>query len=58
MKKTLLVTMIVIGIVTTIVISDFIIDALTPTKSLAFIYRLIANICTVAIFAIIYWWRK
>ena len=58
MKKPLLVAMVVIGIVTTIVISDFIIDAQTPTKSLAFTYRLVANICTVATFAIIYWWRK
>lgn len=57
-KKTLLATMIVIGIVITIIISDFIIDALTPTKSLAFTYRLIANVCTVVIFAISYWWKK
>ena len=58
MKKALLATTIVIGIVITIIISDFMIDALTSTKSLAFTYRLIANICTVVIFAIIYWWKK
>lgn len=50
--------MIVIGIVITIVTTDLIIDALTPTKSLAFNYRLIANIGTVVIVAIIYWWKK
>jgi hypothetical protein len=58
MKKKTLATMIVIGIVITIIISDLIIDALTPTKSLAFTYRLISNICLVAIFATIYWWKK
>jgi hypothetical protein len=47
-----------IGMLMTIVIADVIIDALTPTKSLAFNYRLIANICIVAISAIIYWWEK
>jgi len=47
-----------IGMVMTIVIADFIIDALTPTKSLAFNYRLIANICIVVISAIIYWWKR
>ena len=58
MKKKLLAAVIVIGIVITIVASDLIIDALTPAKSLAFTYRLAANICTVAIFAIIYWRKK
>jgi len=57
LKKTLLATM-VIGIVITIVSADLIIDALTPTKSLAFTYRLIANIGIVVISAIIYWWKK
>ena len=50
--------MLVIGIVITIVTTDLIIDTLTPIKSLAFTYRLIANIGIVAISAIIYWWRK
>ena len=50
--------MLVIGIVITIVTSDLIIDALTPTKSLAFTYRLISNIGIVVISAIIYWWKK
>jgi len=58
MKKKLLAAMIVIGIVITIVIADIIIDALVPSKSLAFAYRLVSNICIVAIFAIIYWWKK
>jgi hypothetical protein len=58
MKRTLLATIIVIGIVITIIIVDITIDALTPTKSLAFTYRLITNICVVVIFAIIYWWKK
>ena len=57
MKKRII-AMIVIGIVITIVTTDLIIDALTPTKSLAFNYRLIANICTVVIVAIIYRWKK
>jgi hypothetical protein len=57
MKKILALEM-AIGMLMTIVIADFIIDALTPTKSLAFTYRLIANICIVVIFAIIYWWKK
>jgi hypothetical protein len=57
MKK-ILALKIVIGILITIVITDFIIDVLTPTKSLAFNYRLTANICVVVIFAIIYWWKK
>ena len=49
---------IVVGIVITIVIADLIVDALTPMKSLAFTYRLIVNVCTVIIFALIYWWKK
>jgi len=49
---------IVVGMVMTIVIADLIVDSLTPMKSLAFTYRLIANICTVIIFALIYWWKK
>jgi hypothetical protein len=49
--------MLVIGIVVTIVTADLIIDALTPAKSLAFTYRLIANI-GIVISAIIYWWKK
>jgi len=47
-----------IGMVMTIVIADVIIDALTPTKSLAFNYRLTANIGIVVISAVIYWWKK
>ena len=58
MQKKMLALKIVIGIPITIIIADFIIDALTTTKSLAFTYRLIANICIVIIFAIIYWWKK
>ena len=57
MKKIFALT-IVIGIVITIITSDLIIDALTPTKSLAFNYRLIANIGTVIVFAMIYRWKK
>ena len=53
-----IIAILVIGIVVTILATDLIIDALTPSKSLAFTYRLIANICTVAIFGIIYWWKK
>ena len=49
---------IVVGIVITIVISDLIVDALTPMKSLAFTYRLIINICTVIMFALIYRWKR
>jgi hypothetical protein len=49
---------IVVGMVITIVIADLIVDALTPMKSLAFTYRLIVNVCTVIIFALIYWWKK
>jgi hypothetical protein len=41
----------VLGMVVTIIIADFIIDALTPVRSTAFNYRLIANICIVIIFA-------
>jgi len=43
--------MIVLGMVVTIIIADFIIDALTPVHATAFNYRLIANICIVIIFA-------
>jgi hypothetical protein len=49
---------IVVGMVMTIVIADLIVDALTPMKSLAFTYRLIVNVCTVIIFALIYWWKR
>jgi prolipoprotein diacylglyceryltransferase len=45
---------VVVGMVITIVIADLIVDALTPMKSLAFTYRLIVNVCTVIIFALIY----
>ncbi|MCE8429193.1 MAG: hypothetical protein J5U19_12490 [Candidatus Methanoperedens sp.] len=45
---------IVIGMIITIVIADMIIDALTPLHSQAFLYRLIANICIVIVYAIIY----
>ena len=48
----------VIGMVVTIVVADVIIDALTPTKSLAFNYRLTTNIGIVVISAVIYWWKK
>ncbi len=54
--KTLLYAVIIL--ITVTIIADFIIDALTPNKSLAFTYRLIANICMVVIFGIIYWWKK
>jgi hypothetical protein len=57
MKKTFTLT-IVVGIVITILTADFIVDALTPMKSLAFTYRLTVNICTVIIFALIYWWKR
>jgi sorbitol-specific phosphotransferase system component IIBC len=57
MKKIFALT-IVVGMVMTIVIADFIVDALTPMKSFAFTYRLIANVCTVIIFALIYWWKR
>lgn len=43
--------MIVLGMVVTIIIADFIIDTLTPVHATAFNYRLIANICIVIIFA-------
>ncbi len=49
---------IVVGMVMTIVIADLLVDALTPMKSLAFTYRLIVNVCTVIIFALIYWWKR
>ena len=42
--------------VITIVVADLIVDALTPVKP--FTYRLNANICTVIIFALIYWWKR
>jgi Ca2+/Na+ antiporter len=57
MKKIFTLT-IVVGMLITIVTADFIVDALTPMKSLAFTYRLIANVCTVIIFALIYWWKR
>lgn len=56
-KKTFALT-VVVGMVITIVIADLIVDALTPMKSFAFTYRLIVNVCTVIIFALIYWWKR
>lgn len=41
--------MIVLGIVVTTIIADFIIDALILDRATAFNYRLIANICIVVI---------
>jgi len=58
MKEKIFALTIVVGMVITIVIADLIVDALTPMKSLAFTYRLIANVCTVIIFALIYWWKR
>ncbi|MGD0424588.1 MAG: hypothetical protein ABSA92_14200 [Candidatus Bathyarchaeia archaeon] len=58
MKEKIFALTIVVGMVITIVIADLIVDALTPMKSLAFTYRLIVNICTVIIFALIYWWER
>ena len=49
---------IVVGMVITIVIADLRVDALTPMKPLAFTYRLIVNICTVIMFALIYRWKR
>ena len=49
---------VVVGMVITIVIVDLIVDKLTPMKSLAYTYRLIVNVCTVIIFASIYWWKR
>ena len=49
---------VVVGMVITIVIADLIVDKLTPMKSLAFTYRLIVNVCTVIIFASVYWWQR
>ena len=57
-KEKIFALTIVVGMVITIVIADLIVDALTPMKSLAFTYRLIVNICTVVIFALIYWWKR
>jgi hypothetical protein len=58
MKEKIFALTIVVGMVITIVIADLIVDALTPMKSLAFTYRLIVNICTVIIFALIYWRKR
>ena len=58
MKEKIFALTIVVGMVITIVIADLIVHALTPMKSLAFTYRLIVNICTVIIFALIYWWER
>jgi len=58
MKEKTFALTIVVGIVITILTADFIVDALTPMKSLAFTYRLTVNICTVIIFALIYWWKR
>lgn len=57
MEKRVIV-MTVVGIVAAIVTADLIIDSLIPVKSLASTYRLIANICIVAISALIYRWKK
>jgi hypothetical protein len=54
MKEKIFALTIVVGMVITIVIADLIVDALTPMKSLAFTYRLIVNVCTIIIFALIY----
>ncbi|HYW02029.1 MAG TPA: hypothetical protein VE862_11210 [Candidatus Acidoferrum sp.] len=54
-KKIVLKT--VIGMIVTIVIADLIIDALTPLHSQAFLYRLIANICIVIVYAVIWKFR-
>jgi preprotein translocase subunit SecE len=56
--KTIFALTIVVGMAITIVIADLVIHALIPTRSLAFTYRLIVNVCTVIIFALIYWWKK
>jgi len=53
-SKKILALTVVVGMVITIVIADLIVDALTPMKSLAFTYRLIVNVCTVIILALIY----
>jgi hypothetical protein len=58
MKEKIFALTMAVGMVITIVIADLIVDALTSTKSLAFTYRLIVNICTVIIFALIYWWKR
>jgi hypothetical protein len=58
MEEKIFALTIVIGMVITIVAADLIIDALTPAKSLAFIRRLIFNVCTVIVFALVYWWKK
>jgi hypothetical protein len=46
--------MLVLGIVVVTIIADLIIDALTPDRTTAFYYRLVANVCIVIIFAIIW----
>jgi hypothetical protein len=51
-KKTIL--KIVLGMIVTVVLADLIIDALTPLRSQAFTYRLIANICIVIGYAILF----
>ena len=58
MKEKTFALTIVGAMVITIVIADLMLDALTPMKSLAFTYRLTVNICTVIIFALIYWWKR
>jgi hypothetical protein len=58
MREKMFALAIVVGIVTTIVVADLMVDAVTPVKSLAFTYRPIVNICTVIIFALIYWWKR
>jgi hypothetical protein len=54
MKEKVFALTTVVGMVSTIVIADLIVDSQTPVKSLAFTYRLIVNVCTVIIFASIY----
>lgn len=46
--------MILLGILVITIIADLIIDALTPDRTTAFYYRLVANVCIVIIFAIIW----
>jgi len=53
-----LILKIIVGLIATIVIADVIIDALISSHSLAFFYRLIANICIVIVYAIIYFKYK
>jgi hypothetical protein len=53
---------IVLGMLITIITADLVIHALTPIRTTAFYYRLLANVCIVVIFAIIWfkiiWFKK